>query len=79
MVMNLNELSKVDACGTLCPVPILRAEEEIGRLRKGSLLEVSFTDSGAKEDFKSWCRATGHELVSLREDRPKYYARIRKN
>ena len=59
-------------------MPILMAEEKIKDLQRGFVLEVSFTDIGAKEDFKAWCRATGHELIGLRDDGPRYFARIRK-
>lgn len=33
-------------------------------LRPGELLEVLTTDPHAPRDFSTWCRATGHQLIT---------------
>lgn len=53
----------LDCCGHLCPAPILMTEEKIGDLRSGQILEVIFTDPGARPDLETWCRATGHRAL----------------
>ena len=69
---------KIDCCWLLCPVPILMTEEKIKGLKKGDVLEVVFTDPGAKPDLKAWCTATGNELLGFRDEKIKSFAQIRK-
>ena len=58
---------RLDCSGHLCPVPILMAEEKIADLAPGSVLEVVFTDPGARPDLLAWCRSTGHECLGFKE------------
>ena len=60
---------RLDCSGHLCPVPILMTEEKIKELAPGALLEVIFTDRGAKEDLTAWCKATGHRLLGFKEEK----------
>ena len=53
-----------DATGLLCPLPVLRANRKLRELGDGGLLTVRATDPAAEQDFPSYCRQTGHELVS---------------
>lgn len=57
----------VDAKGTNCPVPILRAKKAIGDVPVGGTLEILATDPGAVPDFQAYCRSTGHTLVEHSE------------
>lgn len=68
----------LDCCGHLCPVPILMTEEKIAELGKNAVLEVSFTDRGAKGDLDAWCRATHNELLGFKDEKMKSFAYIRK-
>lgn len=69
----------LDCSGHLCPVPILMTEEKIAGMAPLALLEVVFTDPGAKADLIAWCKANGHEWLDFTEEKPRYRARIRKN
>ncbi len=53
-----------DATGLLCPLPVLRANRKLRELPAGGLLTVRATDPAAEQDFPSFCKQTGHELVS---------------
>ncbi len=57
----------LDCRGTLCPVPIIRARQELDSLDPGQVLEVLATDLGAKADFPAFARNTGHALVAAEE------------
>ena len=70
---------RLDCSGHLCPVPILMTEEKVAELAKDAVLEVVFTDPGAEPDLRMWCKATGHEFLASRREKPKYYATIRKS
>lgn len=68
----------LDCCGYLCPVPILMTEEKIADLRAGEVLEVIFTDLGAKADLEAWCRGTGNEWAGCRDGKGKSFGYVRK-
>ena len=44
---------------------LLLIRQHIDPLERGQLLEFRSTESSVEEDFPSWCRMTGNELVSL--------------
>ena len=69
---------QIDCSGHLCPVPILMTEEKILDLKRGDILEVIFTDPGAKPDLLAWCRATGNECLGFRENKFKSHAYVKK-
>lgn len=68
----------LDCSGQLCPVPILMTEEKIAEIASSELLEVVFTDPGAKPDLQAWCAATGNRFVGSTGGRLKASAFIRK-
>jgi tRNA 2-thiouridine synthesizing protein A len=57
----------VDAKGTNCPVPILKAKKAIGEVAVGGTMQILATDPGAVADFEAYCRSTGHQLVEHSE------------
>lgn len=57
----------VDACGTKCPVPILKAKKALANMEPGQLLKVLATDSGAVGDFHFFGQQTGNEVVEQTE------------
>jgi len=57
----------VDAKGTNCPIPILKAKKAITTLPKGAVLEILATDPGALPDFQAFCRSTGNTLLEHEE------------
>ncbi len=57
-----------DATGLVCPLPVLRANRKLRELPAGGLLTVRATDPAAEQDFPSFCKQTGHELVSTTRD-----------
>lgn len=58
----------LDARGLLCPMPVIRTQNEIYRLAPGDTLEVIASDPGALNDIPAWCRIHGHKLVSTHRD-----------
>lgn len=68
----------LDVKGLNCPLPILRAKKAIKDLASGAVLEVIATDPGSVKDFDAFCRQTGNELVSQKEDAGVYTFEIKK-
>lgn len=57
----------VDARGTRCPVPLLRAKQALKAMSAGEYLEVLATDPSAKSDFDAMLKHLPHELVNYTE------------
>ena len=70
--------AQLDTRGLNCPLPILKTQPAIKRLRSGEVLEVTSTDPGSMKDMVAFCEQTGHELVSSREHADGYVFLIRK-
>ena len=55
----------LDARGQNCPMPLVNARQEIGKIGPGQTLKVLATDRGSLADFQGWARiAKNVELVS---------------
>jgi tRNA 2-thiouridine synthesizing protein A len=59
--------ARLDALGLLCPLPVIRTQDEVRGLAAGSVLEVLATDPGAVHDIRAWCRVHGHQYL---DDKP---------
>jgi tRNA 2-thiouridine synthesizing protein A len=68
----------LDAKGLSCPMPVVKARQEIEKLTVGDVLRVLATDPGSVADFKSWTKMSGHELLDSGEDDGVYTYLIKK-
>jgi len=67
------EADKVlDACGLNCPLPILKTKKALAEMSGGQVLRVLTTDPGSAKDLASFCKQTGHELLSEGETDGKF-------
>lgn len=46
----------LDARGLACPMPIVKARQEINQLQVGQVLKVLSTDRGSVKDFQGWAQ-----------------------
>ena len=56
---------QLDARQLLCPMPVIRTQERVGKLSPGDILEVTCTDPGSANDIPAWCRVNGHEVLDV--------------
>jgi len=68
----------LDTQGLACPLPVLKAKKALGELPKGATLEVLATDPGSVEDFRAFCKTTGHVLEESGEKSGVYRFVIRR-
>ncbi len=55
---------ELDVKGAKCPMPIVKARQELAKLQVGQVLKVLATDPGSVNDFKGWAKtARNIELV----------------
>lgn len=58
-----------DARGMSCPMPLVNARKEVGKLNPGQVLKVLATDRGSVADFQGWAKvAKNVELVGQETD-----------
>lgn len=55
---------EVDACGLVCPLPLLRTKKGLQTLESGQVIKVITTDASAIEDFQAFAKQTGHVILS---------------
>lgn len=53
-MMNFDKI--LDARGLACPMPIVKARQEINQLQAGQILKVLSTDRGSVKDFQGWAQ-----------------------
>jgi len=58
----------VDCIGLYCPMPLLRAREEIDTLEEGQVLELIADDPAAEEDIQRFAKRTGNEILKMEKD-----------
>ena len=56
---------EVDACGLMCPGPIVQLKKSYADLPAGVSLRVRATDPAFGSDVEAWCRLAGAELVGV--------------
>lgn len=71
-------LLKVDACGLMCPGPVMQLKKNYKALKIGEQLQITATDQAFGKDVTSWCKMTGAELVALENKNGMVAATIRK-
>jgi len=68
----------LDCIGLFCPVPVFKTREEIDRMGEGEVLVVLTDDPAAEEDFRSWAKRTGHEILEMKKEPDHLRVSIRK-
>ena len=68
----------LDCTGFYCPLPIVKTKLELEKMKEGEILKVLADDPGAKSDFPSWCKQSGHELLKMEEKGGKFIFYIKK-
>lgn len=53
----------VEACGLLCPLPLVKVARVIGGLAVGALIELRSDDPAALADVPAWCEARRHPYL----------------
>ena len=59
----------LDCKGLSCPMPILKLAQTMKKMKKGKVLKLLGTDPGSKTDVPSWCKKTGHEFISMEDEK----------
>ncbi len=55
----------LDCRGLLCPLPLLKTQQALARLRDGQVLEVLTTDPQSQSDLCGWVRGAGYDVLPV--------------
>ena len=69
---------EVDACGLMCPLPLLRLKKALQGVEDGKVVRVLATDPAAVLDFGVFIEQAGHGLLCSNELDGILYFLIRK-
>lgn len=70
----------IDCVGLYCPMPVVKAKLKLEEMEKGKVLKILADDPTVEEDFPSWCKMVGEELIAIEKNRDGIYSiYIRKN
>lgn len=58
----------LDFKGLACPMPIVRASQEITKVAIGDVVEVHTTDPGSIADFPAWAKTTGQAILEIKQE-----------
>ena len=78
MVIIMDRKETLDAKGLMCPMPIVKLAKKMKEMKVGEVLELIADDVGSKEDVPAWCKRTGNELVSQKEEGGAFFFYIKK-
>ncbi|MBH1971722.1 sulfurtransferase TusA [Moraxellaceae bacterium AER2_44_116] len=56
---------QLDACGLLCPEPVMMLHKVVRKMQSGELLAVQATDPSTQRDIPKFCQFLGHVLVKV--------------
>ena len=57
----------LDTKGFECPIPVLKAEKFIKKLKKNDVLTIESDDPLSQFDFKNFCEEKKYEIISLKK------------
>lgn len=66
--LSFRDIIELDARGLACPLPLLKAKQELRKLVSGQCLRVLATDRGSLRDIKAFADLSGNLLLEQTEE-----------
>lgn len=67
----------LDCRRLLCPMPVIKVQNQAAELESGDEIEAVCTDPGALHDIPSWSRINGHTVLETRTEGDEYIVVVR--
>jgi tRNA 2-thiouridine synthesizing protein A len=55
----------LDLKGLACPVPMVKVNENISKIKEGKILKAVTSDPGSLADLPSWAKSTGNKIIRI--------------
>ena len=78
-VENVKADVTTDIVYMMCPMHLLKLQEQMNELEQGQILEIMTDYDGALEDIPSWCEKTGNEFLGMEDSGDFFKFYIKKN
>lgn len=72
------ETIEIDACGLMCPGPVMKLKQSYANLSVGKRLVIQATDPAFSRDVVAWCNLTGAKLLNVDNNHGRVEATIEK-
>ena len=57
----------LDVCGEVCPLPVMKTNEALAKMKSGEILEVIVDYPPSKENVRRLATSKGHEVLDITE------------
>jgi TusA-related sulfurtransferase len=74
----MRRVRRVEARGTLCPVPTVMASLVLETMSPGQVIDLYADDPTTRRDLAGWCAEFGHSVLGIVELRQGFRVRIQK-
>lgn len=78
IVANAGNRHTLNAVGLQCPGPIMKTYRAVEAMLEGELLEITASDPAFGRDVRAWASKTGHDVLSVDNEKGLVTALIRK-
>lgn len=68
----------VDTSGLICPLPLLKAKQQLSQMQNGQVLEIICTDPSSIIDFKVFTEVSANKLLLSYQQQDKFFFLIEK-
>ena len=69
---------ELDTTDLVCPYPIIKAKKILNEIESGKVIYIITTDEGSFQNFPSYCRQHGHEVLEDYEKEGVFHFFIKK-
>ncbi len=63
---------QLDCRRMMCPMPVIKVQNQALELEAGDEIEAVCTDPGALQDIPAWSRINGHTVLETKTERDEY-------
>lgn len=67
----------LDCRRMLCPMPVIKVQDQAAKMLPGDELEAICTDPGALNDIPAWSRINGHKVLETSTEGSEYIVIVR--
>ena len=57
----------LDVCGEVCPLPVMKTNEALAKMKSGQTLEVIVDYPPSRENVRRLATSKGHEVLNISE------------
>ncbi len=57
----------LDCSQMLCPMPVIKLQNQIKKMAINQRIEITCTDPGTLHDIPTWCRLHNHEVLEIKK------------